>query len=680
MNGVKLSRLCSAVVFGLGWGIALAQTPLGTGFTYQGQLKRNGSPLNGTADFIFRLWDDPASINPANQVGVPQVVNAAPISDGLFTVQLNAAGEFGSNVFNGEARWLEITVNAVVLSPRQELTSTPNALFALSASTAANATQLNGQQATFYQDATNLSSGTLADARLSGSVALLNNAQTFSEAKAFSAAPSFTAAGAPFSVSSTTKVTNLNADLLDGLNSSAFLQSIPVPLLLSGTNSSQIIRGQNASSAQDSVGIRGISTSSSGRTYGIYGVSDSPDGAGVRGQATSTADGASFGGYFSSASPRGYGVYGIAGNPGSGYTSGVYGISYSTKGSGVSGVALAASDFTTGVSGRSDSTEGHGVFGWATADSGANYGGYFQSDSSTGTGVYGFATATSGVAYGVYGESDSTSGRGVCGEATAASGSTYGGRFESDSTSGRGVHGSATAATGSTYGGYFESQSTNGFGLYGRASATSGTIYGVRGVASTVAGGYAVYAAGDMGASGVKPFRIDHPDDPANKYLLHYSVESPEVLNMYSGRVTLDGAGQAVVALPHYFAKINKDPRYTLTAVGAAMPMLHVAEEINLTAPSSVDEATPKLVAPACYFRIAGGVPGGKVSWEVKALRNDARMRLHGAPVERDKTGRERGRYEHPEYYGQPPEMSVDYDPERERSEPPAVPEISQRP
>ena len=49
-------------------------------------------------------------------------------------------------------------------------------------------------------------------------------------------------------------------------------------------------------------------------------------------------------------------------------------------------------------------------------------------------------------------------------------------------------------------------------------------------------------------------------------------------------------------------------------------------------------------------------------------MRNDLRMRLHGAPVERDKTGPERGKYQHPEYYGQPPEMSTDYDAERERA------------
>ena len=54
-------------------------------------------------------------------------------------------------------------------------------------------------------------------------------------------------------------------------------------------------------------------------------------------------------------------------------------------------------------------------------------------------------------------------------------------------------------------------------------------------------------------------------------------------------------------------------------------------------------------------------MPGAKVSWEVKSLRNDLRMRLHGAPVEREKTGPERGKYQHPEYYGLGPEMGMDH-------------------
>lgn len=259
------------------------------------------------------------------------------------------------------------------------------------------------------------------------------------------------------------------------------------------------------------------------------------------------------------------------------------------------------------------------------------------------------------------------SGRAVFGLATAAGGGTYGVFGQSNSTEGRGVYGLATAATGNNYGGRFESSSTSGIGVFGWAYAGSGTVYGVFGQGSVAPGGYGVYAAGDMGASGTKPFRIDHPDDPANQYLLHYAAESPEVINFYSGKATLDAAGEAVVELPHYFARINKDPRYTLTAVGAPMPMLHVAEEIDEATLSAGATAEPGETAPTCSFRIAGGAPGAKVSWRVEALRNDRWVRQRGAPVVVEKQGLEKGTYQHPELYGQPVELGMNYIPERER-------------
>src|SRR6185295_9454281 len=135
----------------------------------------------------------------------------------------------------------------------------------------------------------------------------------------------------------------------------------------------------------------------------------------------------------------------------------------------------------------------------------------------------------------------------------------------------------ADALTGFTWGGWFESRSsTFGTGVVGRATSPTGVTYGVFGTnGSSDPGAYAIYAQGRLGASGTKSFRIDHPLDPDNKYLLHYSIESPEVLNAYSGKVTLDALGDATIELPSYFAAVNKDPRYTLTPIGAAMPLLH---------------------------------------------------------------------------------------------------------
>lgn len=109
-----------------------ASTPLGTSFTYQGQLKQNGNPVNGKCDFQFGLFD---AAGHGNQVGATQTVLDVTVTNGLFTVQLNSANEFGNNAFTGEARWLLIYVRCpagsgdyTYLTPRQPVTAAPYAL------------------------------------------------------------------------------------------------------------------------------------------------------------------------------------------------------------------------------------------------------------------------------------------------------------------------------------------------------------------------------------------------------------------------------------------------------------------------------------------------------------------------------------------------------------------------
>ena len=45
-------------------------------------------------------------------------------------------------------------------------------------------------------------------------------------------------------------------------------------------------------------------------------------------------------------------------------------------------------------------------------------------------------------------------------------------------------------------------------------------------------------------------FKIDHPQNPANKYLYHSFVESPDMKNIYDGTITTDATGFARVTMP----------------------------------------------------------------------------------------------------------------------------------
>jgi len=137
--------------------------------------------------------------------------------------------------------------------------------------------------------------------------------------------------------------------------------------------------------------------------------------------------------------------------------------------------------------------------------------------------------------------------------------------------------------------------------------------------------------------AGVKDFKIDHPLDPQNKFLYHSSVESSEMMNIYTGNAILDNAGEVVVSLPEWFEAVNTDFRYQLTAIGAPSPGLYIAQKIV-----------------GNRFVIAGGTPGVEVSWQVTGARHDAYAQAHPLVVEVSKSKKERGHYLHPEAFGAP--------------------------
>ncbi len=173
-------------------------------------------------------------------------------------------------------------------------------------------------------------------------------------------------------------------------------------------------------------------------------------------------------------------------------------------------------------------------------------------------------------------------------------------------------------------------------------------------------------------ASAAAHSQVDHPLDPANKYLKHAFVESPEMMNVYNGNATTDAAGLAVVALPEWFEAINEDFRYQLTAIGEPAQTT-VIEEVRDN-----------------RFTIGTDVPHARVSWQVTGIRKDPWAEANRVAVEQDKKERDRGKYLHPELYGLDRTHSVSYfDPdsgasdssdELERERRPEVPAVARAP
>ncbi|MBX3032029.1 MAG: hypothetical protein KF809_17935, partial [Chloroflexi bacterium] len=369
--------------------------------------------------------------------------------------------------------------------------------------------------------------------------------------------------------------------------------------------------------ANGGTGIRGYAsnTAQSTGSRGVVGRSDARQGFGVVGDGHTGVRGT--GKMSNSYGVHGTGTRGVVGDStetngfglhGTGHT-GVRGVGQMSNSWGVHGTGSAR-----GVFGSSGATDGEGVRGDATGVGGIGVRG--EGTGSSSRGVHGTGTAR-----GVFGRTTANGGEGVRGESTGNDG--FGVRGVANGTNGFGVHGAghtgvrgvgSTAfndswgvhGTGTARGVFGrsaanngqgvrgEATGTNGFGVFGRSTGANGSgVYGeatgtgsvaVRGVALTTGvwagiffrtdGLGVLHVAGHLSKSSGS-FLIDHPLDPANRYLAHSFVESPDMLNVYSGTVTLNGKGRATVRLPRYFEALNADHRYQLTAIGAAAPDLH---------------------------------------------------------------------------------------------------------
>ena len=497
-----------------------AVTPV---ISYQGRLTNptTGAPLNGTFTFVFRLYNvDTGGSELWSESKDLTAVN------GLVTTLLGDVTALPTAVFNGQNLWLGIKVGAdPEATPRQRFAAVPYAMYS------DNADRLDGQDSAFFRNAGNINAGTLSEGRVDPLIA------RDSEIKDIVATIDGAGSG-------------LDADLLDGLDSSAYVR----------TAGPTAISGNSAAAAM-------LTVTQNGSQNGVFASTASTD-------------------------PGEAALHGRAG----------------TAGPILNGVAGVFGTSATGRGVVASSTSNDALLAFSTNAVGV------KGQSSTSDGIEGLAAATSGPVHGVYGISNSTNnGAGVRGDSPYVGLWGEGGRW--------GVYGRATATS-------------NSYGVYG--SSVSGT--------NTWAG----YFAGNVNVTGTLSkgggsFKIDHPLDPENKYLYHSFVESPDMMNVYNGNVTLDANGEAVVQLPDYFQALNRDFRYQLTAIGGPGPNLYIAQQVQ-----------------GNTFRIAGGSPNLQVSWQVTGIRQDPYANANRIQVEVEKPAEERGTYLYPEVQGKARNLGLD--------------------
>ena len=564
---------------------------IGADFTYQGQLEQNGSLATGRCDFRFLLFDTIGSGVPptgGTQIGTTVAADNVQVSDGLFTLRL----DFGAAAFStGDDRFLQVAVRCPAgsgayqtLTSRQPLTAAPYALFATAvADGAVSSAKLAPGAVTTSQLAPNavtaaqIADGTVASGDLANGAVGTAKIGDGAVTTAKIGDGQVTAAKIVAPLRLTSAAANTNIGALDGTSTGSNGVGVSGTAGV-GANAAGVLGSANAGDGVRGTSSNGIGVVGEGADAGVQGTSNQD---GVLGTSTGFGDG----------------VAGVAMDG-----AGVRGLS-------LDGIGVLGDGKEFGVKGTS--ANGDGVMG----------------TSSGGSGVHGVQTGNAMLA-GVKGES--AAGLGVSGEG-------FWGVVGSGSA--RGVYGSVIART-------------NASGVYGE-SLNSATSTGVRGFADQ---GVAVRGETTSGAAGlfigpvnvsgvltasVKLFKIDHPLDPANKYLMHAAIESPELKNLYDGVVVLDANGEADVDLPAWFEALNGDFRYQLTCIGGIAPV-YIAEEVS-----------------EGRFRIAGGAPGLKVSWQVTGVRKDAFAVAHPLVVESEKTDDERGRYLNPAEQGAPASRSV---------------------
>ena len=636
--------------------VTLAQAPAPTASLSSTQVPRlikfsgvakdeAGKSKTGLVGVTFALYKDQEGGSPL----WVETQNVQADATGHYTALLGSASVEGVplNLFSsGEAQWLGVQVQEQAAQPRVLLVSVPYALKAHEAET------LSGKS---ISDFVLLNKSAAAATTAGSSPAVSNGASGPKTPSAANGPTSFIGTNTTQIVTVTQKGTGV------GLAATATTRAAVAGAITGKSNTAVYGLASNTAKGSNAAGVTGVANSETGP--GVQGITTSPAGFGVQGVVNSSTGGTAIQGLNNATSGVSAGVSGQSASTGDG-SAGVVGNESASSGQvyGVVGVSNSATTNASGVSGFEGATTGevYGVRG------GTN------STTSGAAGVIGFDGATTGQVFGVFGYTSSATNfaTGVVGNANATTGQVTGVSGTSVSTSGTGVSGNATATTGNTFGVFGQAASPNGTGIAGYASATSGPAIGVIGATNSPAGVGAAFTNSGGGTSAViegngaggnvftldasgnltikgkltkgsGSFKIDHPLDPANKFLSHSFVESPDMMNVYNGNITTNRHGFATVNLPDYFESLNGDFRYQLTVIGQFAQAIVKREIANNR------------------FTIKTNKPLVRVSWQVTGIRHDAYANQYRIPVEEEKASGEQGYYLHPEVFGQPESKSI---------------------
>jgi hypothetical protein len=565
---------------------AIGLPPLGTALTYQGRLQQSGAPLNGGFDFQCKLFD---ALNAGVQIGSTQTISNVQVTDGLFTMSI----DFGVGAFNGNERFLEIAVRPTgaglftTLSPRQKLTAAPYATFALQSNLTGSygsAVSFTNTGNAFAGNGTNLTA--LSASNVSSGNLSVDHLPT----------------GGAWALT-----TNLNIDdafmVQAGENLVGIANSAPVATLSVGTDSIAVFEGTPGSSdcfvPQGTPGCSNDACESLVCAIDPFCCNNSWD-------SVCAGEAATF-------------CHGHV------------------------GIGTTAPEAKLHIVGGADSEPGSGGFLVLGSAAGANIS--FDNNeimarsndavsalfiNNDGGNV--IIAPGGGGNLGV-GTSAPTAQVHATGSVALDRGAVFGVQT-AGSTGGAGVFGLSTLS--------------NGNGVIGEANVGA-SAFGIWGMSTT---GDAGHFNGDVDVDGALSknsgsFKIDHPLDPANKYLYHSFVESPDMMNVYNGNVITDFAGYATVLLPDWFETLNRDFRYQLTVVDDAdSETFAMVKVVNRIADNQ--------------FTIRSSIPGIEVSWQVTGIRQDPWAEAHRIQVEVEKPVHERGFYRNPQLYGQPMSRKIE--------------------